>query len=232
MKTPIHITPSRASKSAIRGVEKLGGTVFCKYYNPLALRDCVKGRTDRIQAAPVRQTDIGAHTHSLILARTHLFSQSGTHNGRTGAISRHRLSGKCLSSRSDGRSCQNSFARTGSRVTRRPRSRYVPRCSPYLHHIVCPLLYFSQSVPPCGRARYSCCESENVPSLRSAYLEICCDCVNDSVASRSVIAMDSETRIESLLLRVICFCSCLNPQSETCSVTRSAPCFCACPDFC
>lgn len=62
MKTPIHITPSKASKTAIRAVENLGGTVFCKYYNPLALRDCVKGRTDRTQAAPVRQTDIGAHT--------------------------------------------------------------------------------------------------------------------------------------------------------------------------
>lgn len=59
LKTPVYITPSRASKSAIRAVEKVGGTVFCKYYNPLALRDCVKGRTDRTQAAPVRQNDIG-----------------------------------------------------------------------------------------------------------------------------------------------------------------------------
>ncbi|KAI0371749.1 ribosomal protein L15 [Pilatotrama ljubarskyi] len=58
LKTAIHITPSRASKSAIRAVEKLGGTVYCKYYNDLALRDCVKGRTDRMQAAPVRKTDI------------------------------------------------------------------------------------------------------------------------------------------------------------------------------
>ncbi|EKM55774.1 uncharacterized protein PHACADRAFT_256638 [Phanerochaete carnosa HHB-10118-sp] len=62
LKTPIHITPSRASKSAIRAVEKLGGTVFCKYYNPLALQDCVKGRTDRTEAAPVRQTDIVWYT--------------------------------------------------------------------------------------------------------------------------------------------------------------------------
>ncbi|GJE97071.1 mitochondrial large ribosomal subunit protein uL15m [Phanerochaete sordida] len=58
LKTAIHITPSRASKTAIRAVEKRGGSVFCKYYNPLALRDCLKGRTDRLQAAPVRQTDI------------------------------------------------------------------------------------------------------------------------------------------------------------------------------
>lgn len=59
LKTPIHITPARASKSAIKAVENLGGTVFCKYYNELALKDCLKGRTDRIEAAPVRQTDIG-----------------------------------------------------------------------------------------------------------------------------------------------------------------------------
>ncbi|GBE82532.1 ribosomal protein L18e/L15P [Sparassis latifolia] len=58
LKTPIHITPSRASQTAIRAVEKLGGTVFCEYYNPLALRDCVKGRTDRVQAAPTHRRDI------------------------------------------------------------------------------------------------------------------------------------------------------------------------------
>ncbi|KAI0928210.1 hypothetical protein AcW1_005525 [Taiwanofungus camphoratus] len=58
LKTAIHITPSRASQSAVRAVEKLGGTVFCKYYNPLALRDCVKGRTDRVQAAPTHRRDI------------------------------------------------------------------------------------------------------------------------------------------------------------------------------
>lgn len=58
MKTPIHITPSRASKTAIRTIEKLGGSVFCKYYNPLALRDCVKGSTEHLQAAPTKKTDI------------------------------------------------------------------------------------------------------------------------------------------------------------------------------
>ena len=58
LKTPIHITPSRASKSAIRAVEKAGGTVFCKHYNALALRDCVAGRTDRLQAAPTLRRDI------------------------------------------------------------------------------------------------------------------------------------------------------------------------------
>ncbi|CAK5279514.1 unnamed protein product [Mycena citricolor] len=57
-KTPIYITPSRASKSAITAIESNGGKVVCKYYNPLALRDCVKGRTDRIEAAPTRRTDI------------------------------------------------------------------------------------------------------------------------------------------------------------------------------
>ncbi|KAI0747706.1 ribosomal protein L15 [Daedaleopsis nitida] len=58
VKTAIHITPSRASQSAIRAVEKKGGSVYCKYYNDLALRDCVKGRTDRVQAAPTRKIDI------------------------------------------------------------------------------------------------------------------------------------------------------------------------------
>ncbi|KAJ7684782.1 ribosomal protein L18e/L15P [Mycena polygramma] len=57
-KTPIYITPSRASKSAIKAIESNGGKVVCKYYNPLALRDCVKGRTDRIEAAPTRRDDI------------------------------------------------------------------------------------------------------------------------------------------------------------------------------
>ena len=59
LKVPIHITPSRASKSAIEAVEKLGGTVFCRYYNRLSLYDCVKGRNDRIDAAPTRRQDIG-----------------------------------------------------------------------------------------------------------------------------------------------------------------------------
>ncbi|KAJ7771850.1 ribosomal protein L18e/L15P [Mycena metata] len=57
-RTPIYITPSRASKSAIKAIESKGGKVVCKYYNTLALRDCVKGRTDRTEAAPTRRTDI------------------------------------------------------------------------------------------------------------------------------------------------------------------------------
>lgn len=57
-KTPIYITPSRASKSAIKAIEDNGGKVVCKFYNPLALRDCVKGRTDRVAAAPTRREDI------------------------------------------------------------------------------------------------------------------------------------------------------------------------------
>lgn len=59
LKVPIHITPSRASRSAVEAVEKLGGTVFCRYYNRLSLYECVKGRTDRIDAAPTRRQDIG-----------------------------------------------------------------------------------------------------------------------------------------------------------------------------
>lgn len=72
-KTKIYITPSRASKTAIKAIEKHGGKVVCKYYNPLALRDCVKGRTDRIEAAPTRRSDICMllsfpPIHALILA--------------------------------------------------------------------------------------------------------------------------------------------------------------------
>ncbi|KAF8682481.1 Protein tyrosine kinase [Rhizoctonia solani] len=58
LKTAIHIEPSRASQSAIKAVEALGGSVKCIYYNPLALRDLVKGRTDRKRAAPTRKSDI------------------------------------------------------------------------------------------------------------------------------------------------------------------------------
>ncbi|KAH7906229.1 ribosomal protein L15 [Hygrophoropsis aurantiaca] len=58
LNSPIHIIPSKASKSAIKAIEASGGSVFCKYYNPLALRDCLKSQTDRISAAPTRRTDI------------------------------------------------------------------------------------------------------------------------------------------------------------------------------
>ncbi|KAK0483309.1 ribosomal protein L18e/L15P [Armillaria novae-zelandiae] len=57
-KSKIYITPSRASKTAVQAIEKLGGTVVCKYYTPQSLRDCLKGRTDRIEAAPTRRDDI------------------------------------------------------------------------------------------------------------------------------------------------------------------------------
>jgi large subunit ribosomal protein L15 len=56
----VYIQPSRASQSAIKAIEKVGGQVVCKYYNDLALRDCIKGRIDRKSAAPTRKTDIGA----------------------------------------------------------------------------------------------------------------------------------------------------------------------------
>lgn len=60
LKTPVYIVASRASKSAIEAIEATGGKVVCKYYNELALRDCVKGRTDRVSAAPTTRKDIGA----------------------------------------------------------------------------------------------------------------------------------------------------------------------------
>ncbi|KAF8320083.1 ribosomal protein L15 [Clavulina sp. PMI_390] len=58
LSSPIHIVVSRASKSAIAAIEKAGGSVVCQYYNGLALRDLVHGRTDRKSAAPMRKPDI------------------------------------------------------------------------------------------------------------------------------------------------------------------------------
>ena len=58
LKSPVHIKVSRASKSAIKLVEAAGGSVVCVHYNVLALRDCIKGRTDRLSAAPTRREDI------------------------------------------------------------------------------------------------------------------------------------------------------------------------------
>lgn len=58
-KTPIYVIASRASKAAIDAIERNGGKIVCKFYNALALRDCVEGRFDRISAAPTRREDIG-----------------------------------------------------------------------------------------------------------------------------------------------------------------------------
>ncbi|KAF9514488.1 hypothetical protein BS47DRAFT_1328893 [Hydnum rufescens UP504] len=54
----VHLVVSRASKSAIREVEKLGGSVVCRYYNDLGLKDCLKGRSHRKLADPIRKPDI------------------------------------------------------------------------------------------------------------------------------------------------------------------------------
>ncbi|KAG8896826.1 YmL10 [Tulasnella sp. 417] len=58
LKSPVFLELSRASKSAISAIEGKGGKVLCKYYNDLALKDLVQGRTDRQEALPVRKTDI------------------------------------------------------------------------------------------------------------------------------------------------------------------------------
>ncbi|KIL69541.1 hypothetical protein M378DRAFT_68760 [Amanita muscaria Koide BX008] len=58
LKSPVYIMPSRASKSAIAAIEEKGGKVVCVYHNALALRDSIKGRTDRTAAAPTRRQDI------------------------------------------------------------------------------------------------------------------------------------------------------------------------------
>ncbi|KAG8953974.1 YmL10 [Tulasnella sp. 424] len=58
LKSPVFLELSRASKSAISAIESQGGKVVCKYYNDLALKDLVHGRTDRQEALPVRKADI------------------------------------------------------------------------------------------------------------------------------------------------------------------------------
>ncbi|PVF99134.1 ribosomal protein L15 [Serendipita vermifera] len=58
LRSPIFIQVSKASKSAIRAIEQKGGGILCRYYNDLALRDCLKARTDRKSAAPTRREDI------------------------------------------------------------------------------------------------------------------------------------------------------------------------------
>lgn len=59
LKVPVHIEASRASQSAIKAIEALGGSVKCMYYNRLALRDLVRGRSDRKRAEPTKKGDIG-----------------------------------------------------------------------------------------------------------------------------------------------------------------------------
>lgn len=60
---PIYVIASRASKSAIKAIELSGGKVVCKFYNTLALLDCVEGRIDRLAAAPTRREDISTQIH-------------------------------------------------------------------------------------------------------------------------------------------------------------------------
>ncbi|EEB97971.1 hypothetical protein MPER_02607 [Moniliophthora perniciosa FA553] len=71
LRSQVYMVVSRASKSAIEAIEAQGGKVVCQYYNALALQDCVKGRTDRTQAAPTRRSDIvwyGKHQNRGYLA--------------------------------------------------------------------------------------------------------------------------------------------------------------------
>jgi Ribosomal proteins 50S-L15, 50S-L18e, 60S-L27A len=78
LKQPIYVVASRASKSAIEAIEQAGGKVVCKYYNSLALRDCIKGRDDRLSAAPTRREDIGASLSTDGRTGTEHRLQSGT----------------------------------------------------------------------------------------------------------------------------------------------------------
>ncbi|MCJ1284025.1 YmL10 [Xylographa opegraphella] len=50
LRTPINIIISRASKSAIAAVEKIGGSVMTRFYTPFAIQRILKGTTDPINS--------------------------------------------------------------------------------------------------------------------------------------------------------------------------------------
>jgi len=56
--TAVNLIVSRASKSAIKAIEKAGGKVVCRHYNELALRDLKKGDMKHKLASPMREKDI------------------------------------------------------------------------------------------------------------------------------------------------------------------------------
>ncbi|CAO1616221.1 unnamed protein product [Sympodiomycopsis kandeliae] len=59
--TPINIVVSRASASAIKAVERSGGSITCKYYTPLSIRACIKPEkwTERGRLVPEEPLPIG-----------------------------------------------------------------------------------------------------------------------------------------------------------------------------
>ncbi|MCJ1418673.1 YmL10 [Xylographa parallela] len=50
LRTPINIIISRASKSAIAAVEKIGGSVMTRFYTPFAIQRILRGTTDPINS--------------------------------------------------------------------------------------------------------------------------------------------------------------------------------------
>ena len=50
LRTPVNIIISRASKSAIAAVEKIGGSVMTRYYTPFAIHRILKGTMDPINS--------------------------------------------------------------------------------------------------------------------------------------------------------------------------------------
>lgn len=53
LRTPVHLTLSRASRSAIDAVERAGGSIVCRYYNALSLRALVKPQKWLMKAKPL-----------------------------------------------------------------------------------------------------------------------------------------------------------------------------------
>lgn len=61
LRQPINLVVSRASVSAIKAVESLGGTITCKFYTPLSIRAAVKPEkwTDRGRVVPEDPIPLG-----------------------------------------------------------------------------------------------------------------------------------------------------------------------------
>ena len=152
----MHITPSRASKSAIEAIEANGGSVFCQYYNSLALRDCIKGRTDRVSAGPTRRNDISAFLVLFSDFTFHIWcpSQFGIPNGETEVTFPQKQRKECPLCRNAGESCRSNFLRSRLRTFRK--SLLFTQPSRESHQYITHLLLVP--LPSC-RARY--CEYVN-----------------------------------------------------------------------
>lgn len=185
-------------------MEKLGGTVFCKFYNPLALKDCVDGRTDRTQAAPIRRTDICKFPFALLfLPLPHIYLQCGTLSGRTEVICQQKRWKRCPLSKIAGGSFPSNSEYIRHKDSSRKRSRLLYTGS----MLMCWDTKSIWIMSPCGLEK--CCDSVNdTDRHRSPCLVKCSDFVNGTViVIRCANVRDFEKHIENRYLRLGCFWS-------------------------